>query len=154
MSSGSQLEVRLKSAIKYFWKTREAQAQKQGSVSGSKDAGARSAVTGGAQMNGFVSLVRDLLCENGLPQSQILCNKRVDLPGWYRPEKRWDLRAAWRFMLLMTLAAGLAACGGGGSGGRITNPGTPSGTYTLTVTGTVSGPTALQHSTSLTLKVN
>lgn len=64
---------------------------KQGSASGSKDAGSRSAVTGGAQMNGFVDLVRQLLCENGLPKAQVHCEKLVELPGWYRPEKKWDL---------------------------------------------------------------
>jgi hypothetical protein len=69
MSPDSQLERRLRSAIKHFWNTRAVQAQKQGSSSGSKDAGARSAVTGGAQMNGFIELVRDLLCESGLPKA-------------------------------------------------------------------------------------
>lgn len=67
------------------------QAEKQGGTSGSKDAGARSAVTGGAQMNGFVNLVRDLLCESGLPKAHVYCEKYVEIPGWYRPEKKWDL---------------------------------------------------------------
>ena len=48
-------------------------------------------MTGGAQMNGFVTLVRDLLCESGLPQAHVFCEKGVELPGWYRPEKKWDL---------------------------------------------------------------
>jgi len=87
----SQIEKRLRSAVKRFWNTREAQAQKQGSLSGSKDAGFRSAVTGGAQMNGFISLTRDLLCESGLPKAHIYCDKFVEIPGWYRPEKKWDL---------------------------------------------------------------
>ncbi len=91
MSLNPDLEQRLKVAIKHFWNTRETQAQKQGAVSGSKDAGFRSAVTGGAQMNGFVNLVRDLLCESGLPRAQVYCEKYVELPGWYRPEKKWDL---------------------------------------------------------------
>ena len=67
------------------------QAEKQGSKSGSRDAGARTAVTGGRQMDGFISLVRDCLCENGLPKTQVYCEKRIELPGWYRPEKKWDL---------------------------------------------------------------
>ncbi len=91
MKLNFQLEKRLRSAIKHFWSTREVQAQKQGSASGSKDAGARSAVTGGAQMNGFIKLVRDLLCESGLPRAHVYCEKCVELPGWYRPEKKWDL---------------------------------------------------------------
>ena len=86
-----QLERRLQAAIKHFWNTRETQAQKQGAAVGAKDAGARSAVTGGAQMNGFINLVRDLLCESGLPKPHVYCEKYIELPGWYRPEKKWDL---------------------------------------------------------------
>jgi hypothetical protein len=85
------LRVRLRAAVKQFWTTRETQSQKQGSASGAKDAGARSAVTGGAQMNGFVNLVRDLLGDSGLPKPHVYCDKYVEVPGWYRPEKKWDL---------------------------------------------------------------
>lgn len=91
MSLNRDIEKRLQGAIKHFWSTRETQAQRQGSVSGSKDAGARSAVTGGAQMNGFINLVRDLLCESGLPKPDVYCEKYIEIPGWYRPEKKWDL---------------------------------------------------------------
>jgi hypothetical protein len=85
------LEKRLRQAIKHFWTTRATQSRKQGSTTGLRDAGARTAVTGGRQMDGFVSLVRDFLCENGLPRTQVYCQKRIELPGWYRPEKKWDL---------------------------------------------------------------
>jgi hypothetical protein len=91
MSLRPKLQKRLRAAVKHFWNTREMQAQRQGEVSGSKDAGARSAVTGGAQMNGFINLVRELLCESGLPKAHVYCEKYIELPGWYRPEKKWDL---------------------------------------------------------------
>ncbi|HYW43997.1 MAG TPA: PaeR7I family type II restriction endonuclease [Bryobacteraceae bacterium] len=91
MSLNRELKARLRAAVKQFWTTRETQSQKQGSASGAKDAGARSAVTGAAQMNGFVNLVRDLLCDSGLPKPHVYCNKYVEIPGWYRPEKKWDL---------------------------------------------------------------
>src|SRR5260370_7388346 len=91
MSLSPQIEERVRAAVKHFWNARETQGQRQGSESGSKDAGARSAVTGGAQMNGFVNLVRDLLCESGLARAHVHCEKLVELPGWYRPEKKWDL---------------------------------------------------------------
>lgn len=91
MSLNPGIRERLQIAIKMFWSTRETQALKQGGKSGSRDAGARTAVTGGAQMNGFVDLVRDLLCERGLPKAQVYCEKCVELPGWYRSEKKWDL---------------------------------------------------------------
>lgn len=91
MSLGPKLKRRLRAAVRHFWLTRDSQASNQGAATGTKDAGSRSAVTGGTQMDGFVELVRDLLCENGLPKTHIHCEKALELPGWYRPEKKWDL---------------------------------------------------------------
>jgi len=91
MALHPDLEKDLRRAIKHFWLTRQKQARKQGAKSGSRDAGARTAVTGGQQMNGFVHLVRDYLAANGLPKTQVFCGSAVEIPGWYRPEKKWDL---------------------------------------------------------------
>ena len=91
MALNPKLQKQLRQAIKHFWTTRETQAKKQGSKTGSRDSGARTAVTGGRQMDGFISLVRDYLCANGLPKTHVYCEKRIELPGWYRPEKKWDL---------------------------------------------------------------
>jgi hypothetical protein len=91
MALNADLEMRLRKAIRHFWTTRQTQARKQGSKTGARDAGARTAVTGGRQMDGFVSLVRDYLCENGLPKTHVYCERRIELPGWYRAEKQWDL---------------------------------------------------------------
>lgn len=54
------------------------------------------------------------------------------------------------FAILLFSLLCLAACGGGGSSGP-SNPGTPKGNYTLTVTGTANG---VSHSLSLALAVN
>jgi hypothetical protein len=86
-----QMELKVRDAVKYFWNTRERQARKQGSGSGTKDSGARAAVTGGAQMDGFVRFIRDLLYESGLPLGTIHHETRIEIPGWYRSEKKWDL---------------------------------------------------------------
>lgn len=87
----ADIEQKLKDAIARFWKNRETQAQKQGSKTGIRDAGARTAVTGGSQMDGFVELVRDLLEESGIEKPVIFCERYVEIPGWFRPEKKWDL---------------------------------------------------------------
>jgi hypothetical protein len=42
-------------------------------------------------MDGFVQLVRELLIEVGIPTSSIIASQRVELPGWFRAEKAWDL---------------------------------------------------------------
>jgi len=85
------LKPQVAEAIKLFWNTRETQAAKQGGITGVRDSGARTAVTGGAQMNGFIGLLRKLIRSNGLPDASVYCERAVELPGWYRPEKKWDL---------------------------------------------------------------
>ena len=63
MSLQPYWENRIRTAIKQFWATRGNQAQKQGAKTGARDAGNRTAVTGGKQLDGFVELVRDYLIE-------------------------------------------------------------------------------------------
>lgn len=87
----TELDLKLREAVARFWSSRETQAQKQGTKFGVRDAGARAAVTGGSQMDGFVELVRDLLEESGVDKPVIYCERHVELPGWFRPEKKWDL---------------------------------------------------------------
>jgi hypothetical protein len=91
MSIDLRWEERIREAVKHFWQTRELQASRQGQVSGTRDAGFRTAVTGGKQLDGFVSVVRDYLEESGLNRPNIYCERSVEIPGWYRPEKKWDL---------------------------------------------------------------
>lgn len=85
------MEARLRGAVRMFWRTRERQASQQGQVSGVREAGARSAVTGGRQMDGFVQLLCDLLIKAGVGSHELIRNAGLELPGWYRPEKKWDL---------------------------------------------------------------
>jgi Restriction endonuclease XhoI len=97
------LEDRVRAAIRHFWKTRESQSKNQGSKTGSRDRGSRSAVTGGAQMDGFVSLVKSLLVDGGIPEPAIFCKRGLELPGYYRPEKQWDLLVVADGQLLATI---------------------------------------------------
>lgn len=96
----SHYNAQLSAAIKHFWMTRTRQSEAQGTTTGRRDTGARSAVTGGKQMDGFVSLVRELLIEAGLPQAAIHCDSRLELPGYFRAEKKWDLIVVVDGMLL------------------------------------------------------
>jgi hypothetical protein len=91
-------------AVPQYWRTREAQAQKQ-VVAGRADQGARSAVTGGAQMSGFISLITDLILRSGVREDHIFCNKRLELPGFFRPTKEWDLLVARDGQLILALEA-------------------------------------------------
>ncbi len=91
MPLAPDIQAKLRGAVRQFWLVRQAQSDKQGSAKGARDSGERAAVTGGAQMDGFVNLVRDVLCEYGLPRASVHCESHLELPGWYRPEKQWDL---------------------------------------------------------------
>jgi hypothetical protein len=85
-----QLEPKVRDAIRYFWVTRQQQSTRQ-SDAADPDRGGRGAVTGGKQMNGFVRLVRDLLVAAKVPESCVAVDRLVELPGWFRAEKKWDL---------------------------------------------------------------
>ena len=64
-------------------------------------------------------------------------------------------RTKWAYasvlVVLLSALVWTSGCGGGGGGGGHHNPGTPAGSYTLTVAGTSSG---VSHTLNLTLKVN
>ena len=62
------LDERLQNAIRRFWMTRD-----------------------DAQMNGFVTLVQELLDERKVPSHHVYSDSYVEPPGWYRPEKKWNL---------------------------------------------------------------
>ena len=77
-------------AVTYYWETREEQQTRQ-TRKGRSDQGARAAATGGAQMDGFISLFRDLIMDAGGKQDEVYCKRRLELPGFFRPTKEWDL---------------------------------------------------------------
>lgn len=86
----ADLQERLRDAVTFFWETRQSQASKQKS-SGRSDQGLRSAVTGGAQMDGFINLLADLIVAAGVHEDCVFKKKRIELPGYFRPTKEWDL---------------------------------------------------------------
>lgn len=95
-------DAALRQAIRHFWQTRNTQSSKQTDGS-TRDRGARSAVTGGKQMDGFVRAVYELLVAAKVPPQCISFDKRVELPGWFRAEKKWDLIIVHENQLLAAL---------------------------------------------------
>ena len=84
------LTERTKKAVAHYWQSRSAQRQKQ-EKSGKADQGFRGAVTGGAQMDGFIDLFTELIKRAGISERHIFRKKTVELPGFFRPTKEWDL---------------------------------------------------------------
>jgi len=77
-------------SVKDFWRTREGQADAQ-RLRGQSDQGSRSAVTGGKQMDGFSKTITKLLIEAGIEETNIFQRISVELPGFFRPTKEWDI---------------------------------------------------------------
>ncbi len=86
----NDLHKKIKSAVAHYWKVRTLQHKKQ-EESGKADQGLRSAVTGGAQMDGFIDLFSEQISRSGIPDQNIFRKKAVQLPGFFRPTKEWDL---------------------------------------------------------------
>lgn len=84
------LEDRIASAVEFFWATRSGQITRQNQA-GAHDQGNRGAVTGGKQLDGFIKLIKDILILNEVPERCIFSNTDLELPGYFRPNKKWDL---------------------------------------------------------------
>lgn len=84
-------EKKARVAVKLFWRSRE-KARKKQAATGKRDQGERAGVTAGKNMDGFVSLVTELVHTNGLNKAEVMVKRKVlTLPGFFRPTKFWDL---------------------------------------------------------------
>jgi len=84
------IERRLRRAVQSYWDARAKNKAKQ--IKGGKiDAGTRGEVTGGVQMGALEVLVADILCDAGLDKLDVKTRTSLELPGYYRSEKKWDL---------------------------------------------------------------
>jgi len=84
-------ETRAMDAVKTFWGKRAAARKKQ-IESGKVDQGERAGVTAGKNMDGFLDLVKEVVCRNGLKRAEVCLKRRVlTLPGYFRPTKLWDM---------------------------------------------------------------
>jgi Restriction endonuclease XhoI len=106
----AKYEQRARAAVKQFWTGRE-EARLRQVEKGIIDVGGRAEVTGGKNMNGFVSLVKSLVVANGLPADSVFSglelrgsvNRCLTLPGFYRPLKDWDLLVIHKEMLVAAI---------------------------------------------------
>lgn len=80
-------EDKARDAIRAFWGNREKARQKQ-LAAGRIDQGERAGVTAGKNLDGFLTLIADLVEANGLGHAQIhLARRLVTLPGYFRDRK-------------------------------------------------------------------
>lgn len=86
----NELTVRTRSAVQAYWKERSGQSKRQ-KASGATDTGRRSEVTGGQHLNAFVGLLREVIRSAGFDGAEVRFKSGVTLPGYYRPQKKWDI---------------------------------------------------------------
>jgi len=84
------IDARLHEAVQSYWDARAKNKEKQ-VQSGKIDAGTRGEVTGGTQMGALEVLVADILCDAGLKRLDIRSRTALELPGYFRATKKWDL---------------------------------------------------------------
>lgn len=96
------IESRYRDAIQYVWTGRLKQREKQAEA-GKVDAGSRGDVTGGGHMGALEVLVKDLLFEFGIDEKDVFARTKLELPGYYRSTKKWDLLVVSRQQLVMAL---------------------------------------------------
>jgi hypothetical protein len=100
----NNIDERISQAVQLFWRMRDTQKRKQ-EVSGTSDQGTRGMVTGGAQMDGFISLFSELIINVGIEPRFVFQKKSLELPGYFRPTKEWDLLVVKDDQLILALEA-------------------------------------------------
>ena len=96
-------EQKAHEAVRAFWMSREAAKQKQ-IDSGKADQGERAGVTAGKNMDGFLSLVLEIVRANGLAHAEIYQKRAMlTLPGYFRPTKLWDLLVMFKGELITAI---------------------------------------------------
>lgn len=100
----SAFERSISKAVTQFWKTREAAANSQ-RLRGVNDQGDRAAVTAGKNLDGFVEMVRQLIIDNGVIETEVFASGKTNMsiPGYYRPAKTWDLLVVSRNRLIAAI---------------------------------------------------
>ncbi len=80
----------LRKAIRAYWKNRGGQSARQ-ALKGATDIGTRAEVTGGKHLNQVLSLVCKVAACAGFQKNEIFFDVGMELPGYFRPQKRWDV---------------------------------------------------------------
>lgn len=77
-------------AVAAYWTARSGQAAKQ-KLGGVLDAGTRGEVTGGQHLDAFCNLLTSVMSAAGFGDDEIRFRTGVEIPGYYRPAKKWDI---------------------------------------------------------------
>lgn len=90
-------------AVAAYWRGLELQRNRQGLITGIKDYGNRSAVTGGKQMDGLQQVVADIWRSDPEINLTVKTTGKNNLPAYFRPSKNWDLIVLYRGALVAAM---------------------------------------------------
>ena len=81
------IERHLSQAVAHYWKSRKVQRERQKNRAVA-DAGLRGAVTGGAQMDGFIHLITEIIVGAGMDEGCVFRKKHLELPCFFFDQPR------------------------------------------------------------------
>lgn len=89
--NGNDIKRAVEYAIVGIESSREDAAKRQ-QVAGNMDQGFRSQVTSGGHLDALADVIAQVFIDSGINKEEIHFGKRgVELPGFFRPEKSWDI---------------------------------------------------------------
>jgi hypothetical protein len=97
------INAQLSKAISYFWRTRAHQLNRQKTFSYYNEPAASAPVTSSERLKGFINLITELLLEAGVNKQYIYYKKDLEIPGFFRPYKEWDLLVIKDYRLILAL---------------------------------------------------
>ena len=96
-------ENKFRDAVQVCWQARIDAQRRQAAEGAVSDVGLRSGVTSGKHLDELARIVAGVFVNAGVPQPSIHFKKRVELPGFYRPEKKWDIVVVYRNELVAAI---------------------------------------------------
>ena len=92
MGSGREnLNKRVEEAVRHFWTTRKRQSRDQGQASGRKDQGRKAPSPAGRRWTASWRSCATCCWNRGCRSQPCSRRRKLELPGYFRPEKQWDL---------------------------------------------------------------
>lgn len=86
-------------SVRDYWRVRAGQRRRQ-EERGVVDVGGRAETTGGQQMKSLTQLVAQVFVDEGFTEESVRFQGALDLPGYYRPTKEWDLLVVHREIIV------------------------------------------------------
>ncbi|MFF1867516.1 PaeR7I family type II restriction endonuclease [Kitasatospora herbaricolor] len=105
-------------AVAAYWGVKQTQIEKS-VISGAVGAGTAGAVRGGKHFDSIAALLAKFFLDAGYPPESIRITSGLALPGYYRPQKQWDVVVAYEDTLVAAFE--LKALGGPSFGNNYNN---------------------------------